>query len=61
MGLQFAYLVTFSWMRSQQAIERLWSGFLELQTSHAHAEVLWHGHFHESTVDSAVWLAFKLQ
>ncbi len=59
-SLQFACLVTFSWMRSQRAIESLWSEFHEPEPSHAHAEILWHGYFHASTVDSAVWLAFKL-
>ncbi len=50
-----------SWMRSERAIERLWSGFHEPETSLAHVEMLWHRHFHESTVDRAVLLAFKLQ
>jgi hypothetical protein len=59
--LHFACLVTFLWMRSQRAIQRLWSGFHEPETSNSHAEMLWHGDFHESTVDRAVWLAFKLQ
>jgi hypothetical protein len=41
--IQFACLVTFLWMRSQRAIQRLWSGFHEPEKSHAHAEMLWHG------------------
>ncbi len=63
-SLQFACLVTFSWMRSQQAIERLWSGFYEPETSHALAEMLWHGYFSESAVERSVartfFLAFTL-
>jgi hypothetical protein len=51
-------------MRSQQAIERLWSGFHEPEPSHAHAEMLWQGYFHERTVERSVartfFLAFKL-
>jgi hypothetical protein len=53
-GLQFACLVTFLWMRSQQAIQRLWSGFHEPEPSLVHAEMLWHGYFHKRTVDRAV-------
>ena len=56
--LHFACLVTFSWMASQQAIQRLRSGFHEPETLHAHAGMLWHGWFHPSTVDRSVWLAF---
>jgi hypothetical protein len=41
--LHFACLVTFSWMRRQQAIQRLRSGFHEPETSYAHAEMLRHG------------------
>ena len=51
-------------MLRQQAIERLWSGFLEPETSHAHTEMLWHGYFHESSVERSVcrpvFLAFTL-
>ncbi len=64
MSLQFACLVTFSWMRCERAIERLWSGFHEPETSHAHTEMLWNGDFHESTVERSVartfFLAFTL-
>jgi hypothetical protein len=48
-------------MPSQQAIQRLWSGFHDPETSFLRAEMLWHGDFHESTVDRADLLAFKLQ
>jgi hypothetical protein len=58
-SLQFACLITFSWMQSQRAIERLWSGFHEPETSHAHTEMLWHGYFHESTVDRSFWQASR--
>jgi hypothetical protein len=51
-------------MRSERAIQRLWSRFHELKKSLARAEMLWHGDFHESTVDRAVartfFLAFTL-
>ncbi len=55
--LHFACLVTFSWMRSQPAIQRLRSGFYELKTSNVHQEMLWHRWFHPSTVGRSVWHA----
>jgi hypothetical protein len=58
--LHFACLVTFSWMRSQHAIQRLRSGFHEPKTSHAHEKMLWHRWFHPKTVDRSVLLAFTL-
>jgi hypothetical protein len=63
-GLQFACLVTFSWMRSERVIQRLWCGFHEPEKSHAHTEMVLHGYFHESTVERSVartfFLAFSL-
>jgi hypothetical protein len=51
-------------MQSQQAFERLWSGFHEPEKSLARAEMLLHGDFHESTVERSVartfFLAFTL-
>jgi hypothetical protein len=45
-------------MRSEQAIVRLWSGFDEPGKSLARAEMLWHGDFHESTVERSVARTF---
>ncbi len=58
--LHFACLVNFSWMPSQQAIQRLRSGFYQPETSHAHAKMLWHRWFYLNTVDRSVWYAFTL-
>jgi hypothetical protein len=62
--IKFECLVTFSWTPSQQASQRLWSGFHEPEKSNVDAEMLWHGYFHESTVERSVcrpvFLAFTL-
>ncbi len=58
--LHFACLVIFSWMPSQQAIQRLRSGFHQPETSHTHAEMLWHGSLYLNTMDRSVWCAFTL-
>ncbi len=58
--LHVACLVIFSWMPSQQVIERLSSGFYEPETSHAHAKMLWHRWFYLNAVDRSVWCAFTL-
>jgi hypothetical protein len=52
--------VTLSWMRSERAIQRLWSGFHDPETSHAHTEMLEHGYFHERKVERFVARTFLL-
>jgi hypothetical protein len=58
--LHFPCLVIFSWMPSQQAIQRLRSGFHEPEKSHVDAEMLWHGLFYLNTMDRSIWCAFTL-